>query len=835
MKVAVAAAAAAIMLLVHTVTAEAMPTHRKVLQSTPPYAFPGISSAPVSMSSAIHISVAVRSAPTTTSTPAKRFSCAHEDGVSDLYYETIKKERVLFQCLMGTKCYQRANEYADIECVYPESKMQKPTASSATDIGAATPASNMFSVSSSYANFASAVYAPAQFIERPTSSEPHVLSVNIVLPTIGIRITDDPGAPDEATVISIEAATSTLTEMKVVPLFKGLGSDSPVVPSATVVNANAWPLPSAVQFGIPTPIQRMRSPNEFASISAQERRILTIDDSDLFSVMYMSNPKPQTAESILTTPAPMLLASSPPASPNTLTFTGSSPSGPAELLFTGSSPPGLAAPEFTGSSPPATPSLPPVQHKDTTELPRPVFPVSSLVIPEQKIQAQVPSTSVASPVFPVLSASSSRAVELPTPPTSTHDVNTLGTNSVQPTITLSPLFTAASSPAITPLFTVTSSLTIAPFTVAPSPAITPMPTPFVLPAALRNLLAPQAIPESVSAPLITVIFHPTYAPMPMTMTMPMAMPLPLPALLSSVPIISPLPALAPSNPIISPLPISTAPNPLLSLLSPPLPTLEPISFNLASRKDALANTPTSSAFEPIYPQNTPIIPFISDGTRQPTPTDEDESKKGAVNASGIASILQEMLHVPLEKITIDGKPVVLDDLGQVSNGGNVNVMVMNPDNQKTGSGQNVGAKGAPNDDDILDDDGPDAEPTTHSLDVDRFKHRNHALGHAHVHAHARLQKSRLSSDDDTKPKPSSNNDSDGSASDDSDSDDDSDSEIEIETETDSDDDYKIVRYTTPTKSSSSEDSTSVETPTPTRTRKKISPTMTDSSSTSSKD
>ncbi|KAJ2566140.1 hypothetical protein GGH12_001047 [Coemansia sp. RSA 1822] len=102
-----------------------------------------------------------------------------------------------------------------------------------------------------------------------------------------------------------------------------------------------------------------------------------------------------------------------------------------------------------------------------------------------------------------------------------------------------------------------------------------------------------------------------------------------------------------------------------------------------------------------------------------------------------------MLH-----ITIDGKPVVLDDLGQVSNGGNVNVMVMNPDNQKTGSGQNVGAKGAPNDDDILDDDGPDAEPTTHSLDVD---------------------------------------------SDDSDSDDDSDSEIEIETETDSDDDYKILQ------------------------------------------
>ncbi|KAJ2503445.1 hypothetical protein GGH96_000235 [Coemansia sp. RSA 1972] len=222
------------------------------------------------------------------------------------------------------------------------------------------------------------------------------------------------------------------------------------------------------------------------------------------------------------------------------------------------------------------------------------------------------------------------------------------------------------------------------FTTAPSPAITPLPTPFALPAALRNLLAQQAIPESASAPLITVILHPT------------------------------------------------------------------------------------SAFEPIYPQNTPIIPFISDGTRQPTPTDDDDSKKGVVNASGIASILQGMLHVPLDKITIDGKPVVLDDLGQVGNGGNVNVMVMNPDSQKTGSGQTADVKGAPNDDDAVDDDGPDAEPTTHSLDVDS-----------------------LLNDDDTKLKPSSNNDSDGSGSDDSDSDDDSDSEIEIET--DGDDDYKTLQ------------------------------------------
>ncbi|KAJ1797058.1 hypothetical protein LPJ77_006717, partial [Coemansia sp. RSA 2523] len=184
---------------------------------------------------------------------------------------------------MGTKCYQRANEHAEIECVYPGSKTQTVTASSATDIGAA----------SRYANSASAIYAPVQAIERLTSSEPRVVSVNVVLPTIGIRITDDPGAPAAATVVSIEAATSTLTELNAVPLFKGLDSGSPSVPSATAVNANAWPLPSELQFGAPTPILRLQSPKAIASISAPERRILTIDDSDLFSVMYMPNPKPQ--------------------------------------------------------------------------------------------------------------------------------------------------------------------------------------------------------------------------------------------------------------------------------------------------------------------------------------------------------------------------------------------------------------------------------------------------------------------------------------------------------------------------------------------------------------
>ncbi|KAJ1827525.1 hypothetical protein LPJ56_001623 [Coemansia sp. RSA 2599] len=63
---------------------------------------------------------------------------------------------------------------------------------------------------------------------------------------------------------------------------------------------------------------------------------------------------------------------------------------------------------------------------------------------------------------------------------------------------------------------------------------------------------------------------------------------------------------------------------------------------------------------------TPIIPFITDGTRRETPTPNAvpvNDAKGGINASGIASILQDVFHIPPSAISIDGKPLAAGGSG----------------------------------------------------------------------------------------------------------------------------------------------------------------------------
>ncbi|KAJ2083142.1 hypothetical protein H4R24_001055 [Coemansia sp. RSA 988] len=151
-----------------------------------------------------------------------------------------------------------------------------------------------------------------------------------------------------------------------------------------------------------------------------------------------------------------------------------------------------------------------------------------------------------------------------------------------------------------------------------------------------------------------------------------------------------------------------------------------------SRDISLVNNAAGDELDAIYPQNTPIIPFISDGVRQDVPSQDSDEKgdKGSVNSSGIASILQNIFHVPPEKITIDGRPVLENGMNQLNHGGTIDVTVMDPGNFKGGVLQNNLVKGSKgkdddDDDDLLDDldDDLDSEPVTHSLNVDRFRHR----------------------------------------------------------------------------------------------------------------
>ncbi|KAJ2841706.1 hypothetical protein J3B02_005805, partial [Coemansia erecta] len=101
--------------------------------------------------------------------------------------------------------------------------------------------------------------------------------------------------------------------------------------------------------------------------------------------------------------------------------------------------------------------------------------------------------------------------------------------------------------------------------------------------------------------------------------------------------------------------------------------------NTRASPPTLASLPPNSIV-PLIMQDTntaiytPIIPFITDGTRRETPTPHADSANrpngpnGGINASGIASILQDVFHIPPSAISIDGKPLAAGGPGSSGKG-----------------------------------------------------------------------------------------------------------------------------------------------------------------------
>ncbi|KAJ2634589.1 hypothetical protein GGF40_004108 [Coemansia sp. RSA 1286] len=101
------------------------------------------------------------------------------------------------------------------------------------------------------------------------------------------------------------------------------------------------------------------------------------------------------------------------------------------------------------------------------------------------------------------------------------------------------------------------------------------------------------------------------------------------------------------------IPVSSSPFNIM----PPLNTQVPPSAMVSMPPESIAPLIMQDTNTAIY---TPIIPFITDGTRRETPTPHAvaaNESKGGINASGIASILQDVLHIPPSAISIDGKPM----------------------------------------------------------------------------------------------------------------------------------------------------------------------------------
>ncbi|KAJ2549286.1 hypothetical protein EV175_004504, partial [Coemansia sp. RSA 1933] len=161
-----------------------------------------------------------------------------------------------------------------------------------------------------------------QLFETETSSAPRVLSINIVLPTFAIRITEDPGVSDIETVLSIASFINNpeeTTRAPVSPIFDA--------PDVTQENQRASGM---LAKPVETPVISSRFPDRnFASVSAVQRHEITLDEMELLSILHM--------QSIV----PMVASTAPPAG-----FYGAPMHTPPVVQGISSAPAPLNAPSF---------------------------------------------------------------------------------------------------------------------------------------------------------------------------------------------------------------------------------------------------------------------------------------------------------------------------------------------------------------------------------------------------------------------------------------------------------------------------------------------------------
>ncbi|KAJ2825459.1 hypothetical protein GGI24_003155 [Coemansia furcata] len=153
-----------------------------------------------------------------------------------------------------------------------------------------------------------------------------------------------------------------------------------------------------------------------------------------------------------------------------------------------------------------------------------------------------------------------------------------------------------------------------------------------------------------------------------------------------------------------PIPVSSYPfgmSPPPMVPPPPFNTRAPAPNLLPSIEDQPLSDTTS-----VNSQNTPIIPFITNGARKEVPTNTSDSqfkaKTGDVNAHGIVSVLQEVFHIPPSAISIDGTPIAIANVGT-----------------KEGKGAVSGGKNNKHGDDDNDKDGDDDSDNDVQDDGDR--------------------------------------------------------------------------------------------------------------------
>ncbi|KAJ2003726.1 hypothetical protein GGI02_001190 [Coemansia sp. RSA 2322] len=657
---------------------------------------------------------------------ATKSSCIYNDGASDMYIEQTGGRTLFLKCPNGTKCFKAILKGMAIDCLSTDtsSTSESPLRVSSRHAKAKTKLNSLNLGHDYFAQVLADSQPDADIIPMstlnldvslagiPTSSEPKVISINVVLPTIAIKITEDPSAPDVATVISIDpvadvfGGTPTISQLDATDATEPVtlsrvaadDSDSRILTLTATVTTGAMPAAVvstrvvsvtllSLELASPVPSPKIRSAGDGSQLDEKLRHAITMSGIDISSFLR----QPKSAATVASAAISASTLAPPTLPPVTVTVVTSSiqPIQPASQVQPVPPPP--SSPLLSQSrlqSPPQSLPVPPQTASPLRSYqwpssmlrdnPSPPFPASPLLSASTATAPNIfQGSSYNDPLSGSLPADAvpaggqayrqskqnapTRGIALPLPPPpplATAPSQNSAATWFSPPRVLAPAF-QPTTPSIQ-LLSPTSQPSILILPQASQPTPQPLPIPFPQP------IPPQVIQPGSGLPMITVVMRPNFGP--------------------SIAI-----------------PVSSSP---FGIVPPPIPqeaSMPSVNTRAATTNAAqtFIGTPPNSAeaLDSGASSSSLIIPFISNGARQAAPTNAPEpsstAKDGEVNASGIVSILQDVFHIPPSAISIDGKPVVkADDKGD-----------------KGSASGGKGDKNANNDTD--DDDGNDSDSTAH--------------------------------------------------------------------------------------------------------------------------
>ncbi|KAJ2771403.1 hypothetical protein IWQ57_002229, partial [Coemansia nantahalensis] len=232
-------------------------------------------------------------------TVAQSFRCIGRDGTSSLYEELFGDTRTVSTCPAGMMCFQSPQGRSGIRCARADS------GTPADDRGGPRTETR-----DGVAQVTEALHLPAT--SAPTSSEPRVVSLNVVIPTIALKITDDPAAPPTPTVMIVAPDPSSPAQLIAVPSSSATDGSSTASPATVTMNIEDDPRSTSLSSS-DGDATAAAQPNDNTSPSREKQIGTATDESSMFSVVYMGDAH-SLAASLLDGSAELVIQSTRPHS-----------------------------------------------------------------------------------------------------------------------------------------------------------------------------------------------------------------------------------------------------------------------------------------------------------------------------------------------------------------------------------------------------------------------------------------------------------------------------------------------------------------------------------------